>query len=133
LRARDTAFVAISQVPPAKLQAYQQRMGWSFTWLSSFGNDFNRDFRVTFSQDEVDDRRPHYNFDTLPAFDTQLPGISVFYKDGEGNVYHTYSTYSRGIDIANGAYNYLDMTPKGRDEAEGEEMSWLRCHDQYDA
>ena len=130
LRARDVAFAAISRAPLQQLEAYEKRMGWSFRWLSSFDTDFNRDFGVTFTEDEAEGGRAFYNY-TLQSFpDTEAPGVSVFYKDGDGTVYHTYSAYSRGIDILNGAYNYLDLTPKGRDESDGP-MRWLRRHDEY--
>jgi predicted dithiol-disulfide oxidoreductase (DUF899 family) len=131
LRARDVAFAAISSAPLQQLEAYKKRMGWSFRWLSSCDSDFNRDFGVTFTQDEAEGGRAFYNY-TLQSFeDNERQGVSVFYKDGDRTVYHTYSTYSRGIDILNGAYNYLDLTPKGRDEGD-DPMAWLRRHDEYE-
>ena len=130
LRGHDTAFVAISRVPYAKIAAYHKRMGWSFTWLSSFETDFNRDLGVTFSEDEIETGRAFYNYRLGDSPDTEREGISVFYKDDGGNVYHTYSAYARGIDIVNGAYNFIDMTPKGRDESEGPQR-WVRRHDEY--
>ena len=130
LRARDTAFVAVSRAPLAKLEAYRERMGWSFRWLSSFDSDFNRDFGVEFTEEEVEKKSADYNYAMQDPFDTQREGVSVFSKDESGAVYHTYSAYARGIDVLNGAYNYLDLTPKGRDEGEGN-MAWLRRHDEY--
>lgn len=130
LRARDTAFVAVSRAPLSKLQAYQKRLGWSFTWLSSFGSDFNRDFGVTFTQDEIDHDRVAYNYTVQSFRQTEGPGVSVFYKDASGTIYHTYSAYGRGIDLLNGAYNYIDLTPKGRDEGD-DGQSWVRRHDEY--
>ena len=130
LRARDIAFVAISRAPLEKLEAYRKRMGWSFPWLSSFGTDFNRDLGVTFTEDEIESGRAPYNY-TLQAFpDCEAPGVSVFYKDAAGHVYHTYSSYGRGIDILNGAYNYIDLAPKGRDEGDTTQR-WVRRHDEY--
>jgi predicted dithiol-disulfide oxidoreductase (DUF899 family) len=131
LRARDTAFAAISHAPLAKLLAYEKRMGWSFPWYSSSENAFNRDFGVSFTHDEIDNGLPRYNYDTIPPYDTETPGISVFYKDDDGSVYHTYSAYARGVDILNGAYNLLDLTPKGRDEQPPMTQKWVRRHDEY--
>jgi predicted dithiol-disulfide oxidoreductase (DUF899 family) len=130
LRARDTAFVAVSRAPLFKLEAYRKRMGWSFPWLSSSDTDFNRDFGVEFTEEEVERKGAAYNYTVQDPFDTQREGVSVFYKDESGAVYHTYSAYARGIDLLNGAYNYIDLTPKGRDEGEGN-MAWLRRHDEY--
>jgi predicted dithiol-disulfide oxidoreductase (DUF899 family) len=130
LRARDIAFVAISRAPLEKLEAYRKRMGWSFPWFSSFGTDFNRDLGVTFTEDEIENGRAAYNY-TVQAFpDCEAPGASVFYKDAAGNVYHTYSSYGRGIDILNGAHNYIDLAPKGRDEGDTTQR-WVRRHDEY--
>ena len=130
LRARDTAFVAISRAPLAKIEAYRKRMGWSFKWLSSFGTDFNRDFGVSFTEDEIEHGRAFYNYKLQDSPMTEREGTSVFYKDERGHVYHTYSAYARGIDIVNGAYNFIDMTPKGRDEGDVPQQ-WVRRHDEY--
>lgn len=108
LKHRDVSFLAISRAPLSKLEAYKKRMGWSFKWVSSFGTDFNYDYNVSFTPEEVANEN---------AFDTEVVGISVFYKDPDGTVFHTYSCYSRGVDMLNGAYHYIDLTPKGRDEA----------------
>lgn len=132
LRAHDTAFVAISRVPFAKIAAYHKRMGWRFKWLSSYDTDFNRDHGVTFTEDEIENGRAFYNYRLGDSPDTEREGISVFYKDGDGNVYHTYSAYARGIDIVNGTYNFIDMTPKGRDEGDMPQR-WVQRHDEYPA
>jgi predicted dithiol-disulfide oxidoreductase (DUF899 family) len=133
LNARDVSMVAVSRAPLEKLQPFQKRMGWSFQWVSSFGNDFNRDFHVSFSKDEMTKGTVYYNYGMNKFPSDEAPGVSVFYKDPSGNLFHTYSTYGRGVDILLGAYNYLDMTPKGRDEeglAYG--MEWVRHHDKYE-
>lgn len=132
LNHRDVTFAAISRAPIEKLNAFKKRMGWSFKWVSSENNDFNYDYHVSFPAG-VPKGELEYNYSNL-SFDTSdQPGVSVFYKDKKGNIYHTYSAYSRGIDILNTAYNYLDLVPKGRDEDELEfSMDWLRYHDRYD-
>ncbi len=130
LRAHDTAFVAMSRVPFAKIAAYHKRMGWSFTWVSSFETDFNRDLGVTFTEDEIENGRAFFNYEFQKSPDTEREGISVFFKDGDGRVYHTYSAYARGIDIVNGAYNFIDMTAKGRDEGDTPQR-WVQRHDEY--
>lgn len=128
---RDITFLAISRAEYKKLEAYKQRMGWSFNWLSSLHSDFNYDFSVSFTPEEKEKNETFYNYRKLPYFLDELVGVSVFYKNEQGDIYHTYSTYSRGVDILNGAYNYIDLSPKGRDEESGM-SSWLRRHDQYE-
>jgi predicted dithiol-disulfide oxidoreductase (DUF899 family) len=130
LRALDAAFVAVSRVPFAKIEAYRKRMGWSFKWVSSFENDFKRDFGTTFTEDEIGNGRAFYNYKLQNSPDTEREGISVLYKDDAGNVFHTYSAYARGIDIVNAAYNFIDMTPKGRDEGDIPQR-WVRRHNEY--
>jgi len=131
LKARDVAFVAISRAPLDKLEAYKRRMGWGFRWLSSGGTGFNEDYGVSFTPEQLKGHAATYNYATIDLEDeTDLPGISVFYKNDAGEIFHTYSTYGRGIDLMNGAYNYLDLAPKGRDEG-GRIQSWVRRHDQY--
>ncbi|MCA9706682.1 MAG: DUF899 domain-containing protein [Myxococcales bacterium] len=131
LGARDTAFAAVSRAPLAKLQAYAERMGWRFPWVSSASNDFNRDFAVTFSDEEIAAKDERYNFGTIAPACQELPGASVFLREGD-QILHTYSTYARGLDILNGTYHWLDLTPKGRDEAElPYPMAWVRRHDEY--
>ena len=132
---RDAAFAAISRAPLDKLQAYQDRMDWQFKWLSSNANSFNFDYRVSFSLEDVDASRREYNYALQSQFDgAEAPGLSVFYKDESGEIFHTYSTYARGLEDFLGAYRFLDVLPKGRDESNlpwG--MAWLRRHDQYNA
>jgi len=130
LKHRDTTFLAISRAPLAKLEAYKKRMGWSFKWVSSSNTDFNFDYHVSFQPEEVARKQGFYNFGVMDPLSSEREGISAFYKNATGTVYHTYSTYARGLDLMNGAYNYLDLTPKGRDEA-GRGMFWLRRHDEY--
>jgi predicted dithiol-disulfide oxidoreductase (DUF899 family) len=129
LNARDVSMVAVSISPFEKLQAYRRRMGWSFRWYSSAGSDFNRDMGVSFTPPEAEDGG-FYNYRRQPTGPTEREGMSVFAKDGEGSIFHTYSAYARGIDLFNTAYNYLDTVPKGRDEG-GRNQSWVRRHDEY--
>ncbi len=130
---RDTILLAISNTSLEKISAYKNRMGWTFDWVSSLGTDFNRDFQVTFSEDEVEKGETYYNYEMTRFPASEAPGLSVFFKDDKGQVFHTYSTYARGLDILNGAYNMLDLTPIGRDETgEGKHnMYWLKRHDAY--
>jgi len=134
LNARDVSFAVISRAPLSQIQAFQNRMGWKFKWFSSNGTDFNFDYNVSFRpEDRVDGKVP-YNY-TMMAFPSEEgPGASVFYKDATGSVFHTYSTYGRGLDIFLGAYNFLDVAPKGRNE-EGlaHTMAWVKHHDKYAA
>ena len=133
LGARDVSLVAVSKAPLAKLVAFKRRMGWSFPWVSSSGSDFNRDFFVSFTQEEIASGKLVYNFATQPFAIEEAPGVSVFSRAPDGTVCHTYSCYSRGLDILNPAYNLLDLVPKGRDE-DGlpHTMAWVRLHDLYD-
>ena len=129
LNARDTTMVAISRAPYPALAAYRDRMGWSFKWLSSGENDFNADFGVYFEPAHQNEQV--YNYGTLVPGRPDREGLSVFFKDDAGTVFHTYSAYARGIDLVNTAYNYLDLVPRGRDE-EGEfSQYWVRRHDSY--
>jgi len=130
LKHRDTTMMAISRAPYEKIAAYKKRMGWTFNWVSSYGSDFNFDYHVSFTPEELAKKEGLYNFVTQNPQSPELPGVSVFYRDPAGTVFHTYSAYSRGIDLLNTAYNYLDITPKGRDEG-GHGMRWLRRHDEY--
>lgn len=132
LNHRDVSMVAVSRAPIDKIHAFRQRMGWTFNWLSSAGNDFGRDFGVSFSEQEMQSGLPLYNYESMQVPIKELPGLSVFYKDDAGHIYHTYSTYSRGLDIFLGVYNFLDVVPKGRDEADAPGMGWVRHHDRYD-
>ena len=129
---RDATLVAISRAPYELLAAYRRRMGWTFPWYSSQGSDFNFDYHVSYTREQVDSGEAEYNYRQTSVLE-ELPGISVFYRDEAGDVYHTYSTYSRGLDMLNGAYHFMDLLPKGRDEAELPwTMAWLRRHDQYE-
>ncbi|HEV2097342.1 MAG TPA: thioredoxin family protein [Stellaceae bacterium] len=132
LNQRDVSIVAISRAPLAKLAAFQQRMGWSFNWVSSFANDFNQDYQVSFTPDQLIQGEVIYNYAPVRSSMTERPGISVFCKDPSGTIFHTYSCYARGLDMLNVAYHYLDLTPKGRDEAGLPfPMAWVRYHDAY--
>jgi len=131
LNHRDTTFVAISRAPLDKLDAFKKRMGWSFKWVSSSPSDFNFDYGVSFTPDEQSHATGVYNY-TPGESGTEREGASVFYKDDHGDIYHTYSTYARGIDLLNVTYNFLDLTPKGRDEAHlSDSQAWVRHHDKY--
>lgn len=133
LNHRDINLVAVSRAPLDKLKAYKGRMGWRFKWVSSLRNDFNRDYQVSFTSDEMKKGEMFYNFRIGKFPSEEAPGISVFYKNQQGDVFHTYSCYSRGLDMLNGAYHYMDLAPKGRDEDDlPHSMAWLRRHDQYD-
>ena len=113
---RDVTFVAVSRAPLAEIERFRQRMGWQFKWVSSHGSDFNHDFGVSFTPEEVAKGEVHYNYGERPFPSEEAPGISVFYKDDAGEVFHTYSTYGRGVEVMMGTYHLLDLTPKGRDE-----------------
>jgi predicted dithiol-disulfide oxidoreductase (DUF899 family) len=133
LNHRDVTLVAASRAPFDKIEAFRKRMGWGFKWVSSFGGDFNKDFHVSFTPEELAKGEVYYNYGMMKFPSDEAPGISVFYKDGDGQVFHTYSCYARGLDMLNGAYHYLDLVPKGRDEDELPfTMSWLRHHDRYE-
>ena len=131
LNHRDVSFVAISRAPLAKIEAFKKRMGWSFTWVSSFQTDFNYDFQASFSQEDVKKGTALYNYGTTDAGVTDREGVSVFYRDRSDAVFHTYSCYARGIDMVNTAYHYLDLVPKGRDEDPEDSQSWVEYHDRY--
>ena len=130
LRHRDISFVVIGRAPLPKIEAYKKRMGWSFKFISSFHTDFNFDYDVSFTPQQMA-QGTTINYGAPNKFGDEIVGVSVFYKDSSGAIYHTYSTYSRGVDILNGAYNYIDLTPKGRDEG-GRTQYWVRRHDQYE-
>ena len=129
---RDAALMVVSRAPLAQIEAFQKRMGWKFPWVSSYGSDFNRDYHVSFSKDERTNGKVYYYYAETEFPSEEGPGLSVFYKDKTGEIFHTYSTYGRGLDILLGTYNFLDMTPKGRDE-DGLKftMAWVRHHDKY--
>jgi predicted dithiol-disulfide oxidoreductase (DUF899 family) len=130
---RDVTLAAVSRAPYPKIAAFKQRMNWSFAWYSSFGGDFNYDFKVSFHPDDPKKGEIFYNFEMRKLQMDELPGISVFARDAKGEVFHTYSCYARGLDMLNGAYHLLDLTPKGRDEdALSFPMAWVRHHDRYE-
>ena len=130
---RDVTLVVVSRAPLSELMPYKKRMGWRFKWVSSHGSDFNFDYHVSFTKEEEKKNKVYYNYTEGEFLSDELPGLSVFYKDQDGDIFHTYSTYARGLDSLVGAYNFLDLVPKGRDEDPDSTMSWVRRHDQYDA
>jgi predicted dithiol-disulfide oxidoreductase (DUF899 family) len=128
---RDVTLLAVSRAPLSEIEDFRRRMGWRFKWVSSYGSDFNYDFHVSFTKEELAKGKVDYNYDLVEGYD-ELPGLSVFYKDPSGAIFHTYSAYARGLDMLVGAYNYLDLAPKGRDEAALPwTMAWVRHHDRY--
>ncbi|MEM6991973.1 MAG: DUF899 domain-containing protein [Myxococcota bacterium] len=130
LAQRDSAFVVVSKAPLAKLQAFRERMGWGFEWVSSADSTFNEDFAVSFTEAEVESKDKIYNFGTM-APGREMPGASAFVRDGD-DVFRTYSTYSRGLDMLNATYHWLDLSALGRDEAELPwPMAWVKRHDEY--
>ena len=130
---RDVTLVAVSRAPLAQIEAFKKRMGWRFKWVSSYDNDFNRDYHVSFTPEEMAQGEVYYNYAMGEFPSEEAPGLSAFYKDENGQVFHTYSAYARGLDLLIGAYNYLDLAPKGRDEATLPwTMAWVRHHDRYD-
>jgi len=135
MRHRDTAFVAISRASVQKLEAYKKRLGWSFKWLSSggTGNTFNHDYFASFTPEEVTNGG-FFNYKQGLPWGSEVSGCSVFAKDANGRIYHTYSAFDRGTDAMNCAYQFIDVTPKGRDEADQKPypMAWIRRHDQYE-
>lgn len=133
LAARDVTLVTVSRAPLERLEAFRRRMGWGFKWVSSHGSDFNWDFHVSFEEEEVAKGTAYYNYRNAGFPSTEGHGLSVFYKNARGDVFHTYSSFSRGLDMFMGTYHLLDVVPKGRDE-EGlaNTMAWVRHHDRYD-
>ncbi len=131
---RDVTLAAISRAPLGKLQSYARRMGWTFPWFSSLKSAFNFDYYVSFTPEQISGGATFHNYELRPTNTmSDLTGYSVFFKDQDGAIYHTYSAYSRGVDMLNGAYHYLDIVPKGRDEdGLAYSMEWLRRRDQYE-
>ena len=130
---RDVTMVSVSRAPLANIDAYRKRMGWSFKGVSSLDIDFNQDFNVSFTPEEIEKGEMVYNYHVTKFPADEAPGASVFYRNDSGDIFHTYSCYGRGLDILNGAYNYLDLVPKGRDEDDLPfTMAWLKRHDQYE-
>ncbi|MCW5767305.1 MAG: DUF899 domain-containing protein [Phycisphaeraceae bacterium] len=132
LAQRDISFITVSKAPIDMIEAFRVRMGWSFPWVSEASSGFGRDFGVSFTDSELADPTSLYNYTARPYPIRELPGVSVFTKDSCGTIFHTYSTFARGLEEFLAAYRYIDITPKGRDEAEGAGMGWLRHHDRYD-
>ena len=132
LKQRGVTFLAVSRAPLAKLEAYKRRMGWSFKWVSSFNTDFNYDLCVSFTPEQMAEGLAFFNYAKQKPFEAETVGISVFCKD-QNQVFHTYSCYQRGVDMLNGSYHYLDLTPKGRDEADQKPhpQAWVRRHEEY--
>jgi predicted dithiol-disulfide oxidoreductase (DUF899 family) len=133
LAQRDVSFAAVSRAPLSKIEEFKKRMGWRFAWVSSFGTDFNYDYHASFTPEEVAKGKVEYNFDLVEFPSAEAPGISVFYKDESGAIFHTYSAYARGSENVVNTYNYLELVPKGRDE-DGLyfPMAWVRHHDRYE-
>lgn len=132
LAQRDVAYVAVSRAPQAEIEAYKQRMGWHFDWVSSFGSDFNYDFHVSFTPEQLASHNAEYNYQMIDPGIEELPGYSVFAKNETGEVFHTYSAFARGGEALLGTYALLDMTPKGRDETlNGNLTDWVKRHDEY--
>jgi predicted dithiol-disulfide oxidoreductase (DUF899 family) len=133
----DVTLMCVSQAPYSKLVVYKKRMGWRFPWVSSQGSDFNYDYGVSFTKEQIEAVRLSYNYRIMEEkryMSEELPGLSVFYKDPSGQIFHTYSTYARGLDPIIGANHFLDLTPKGRNErdADGKMVEWVKRHDQYE-
>ncbi len=126
----DVTMIAVSRAPLAEIEPYRERMGWKFKWVSSFGTDFNYDFRVSFTPEEVATGKIDYNFGESPEAEEELPGISAFFRNDSGEVFRTYSTYFRGVEVMMGTYDMLDLAPKGRNEKGA--MDWVRRHDRYE-
>ena len=129
---RDTAFAVISRAPWKEIAPFKRRMGWKFNWVSSFKIDFNYDFNVSFTPEQLKSGKAIYNFAPLEMNIDEREGVSAFYKDKNGDIYRTYSSYARGIDLMNTTYNFIDLTTKGRDEKPGNAQNWVRYHDEYE-
>ena len=132
LAARDVTMVAVSRAPLAKIEAFKKRMGWRFKWVSSYGGEFNVDFHVSFTDEDLAHGKVNYNYTMQEFPSAEAPGLSVFLKDANGEIFHTYSTYGRGLEELLSTYRILDLVPKGRDEDHlGFSMEWVRYHDRY--
>ena len=133
LNARDVAYTAVSRATTPEIQSFKKRMGWHFPWVSSNQNDFNFDYHVSFSKDHGSNGKVQYNYAEREFPSEEAPGLSVFCKNAAGEIFHTYSTYARGLDMLLGTYSFLDLTPNGRDESSvPQPMAWVRHHDRYD-
>ncbi len=128
----DVMFVAISRAPYAEIAAYHKRMGWTFKWVSSYGSDFNFDYNVSFTEADKARGKVFYNFTTMDYMVDEMPGYSIFYKDEAGDIFHTYSAFARGTELLGGVYGFLDVTPNGRNEPPGGNLTdWVKRHDEY--
>jgi predicted dithiol-disulfide oxidoreductase (DUF899 family) len=133
LAQRDVALAVVSRAPLDQIEKFKRRMGWHFNWVSSFGDDFNFDYQVSATPEEKAKGIAAYNYEVTTFPSDERPGTSVFYKNAAGEIFHTYSSYGRGLDILIGAYNLLDLAPRGRDEAGlSYGMAWVRHHDKYE-
>ena len=133
LAQRDVTFLVVSRAPLPQIEKFKRRMGWRFKWVSSFGNDFNYDYHVSATPEEKASGKAAYNYEITEFPSEERPGASVFYKNEAGDIFHTYSSYGRGLDMLIGAYHFLDLAPKGRDEdGLAWSMAWVRHHDRYD-
>ena len=130
--ARDTAFAVVSRAPLSEIEPFKKRMGWRFKWVSSFNTDFNFDLNVSFTPEQLKTGKAIYNFAPLDMDIDEREGVSAFYRDKNGDIYRTYSSYARGIDLMNTTYNFLDLTAKGRDENPEQTQDWVRYKDQYE-
>ena len=128
---RDTALAVVSRAPWKEIRPFKKRMGWHFKWVSSFGNDFNFDYQVSFTPEQIRTGKLFYNYEIPDMKMSEREGVSAFYRDDRGDVFHTYSSYARGIDLMNTTYNFLDLTAKGRDENPDHPQDWVRYHDRY--
>jgi len=134
LEHHDVSYVVVSRAPLPEINAFKKRMGWHFKWVSSHDSDFNFDYHVSFKQEGDEKGKAYYNYETIQSSMDELPGISLFYKDPAGVVYHTYSAYARGVELLGGVYGFLDHLPKGRNETGRNRnlTDWVRHHDKYD-
>jgi predicted dithiol-disulfide oxidoreductase (DUF899 family) len=134
LEHHDVSLVVVSRAPLAEITRFKARMGWRFKWASSYRSDFNHDFHVSFREEEIANGRVYYNYEMREFQSEELPGLSVFYKDGAGAVFHTYSSYARGAEELLGTYMWLDLTPRGRNETgpSFDLTDWVRHHDRYE-
>lgn len=131
LAQRDVSFVVASRAPLDRIEPFRKRMGWRFKWVSSAGTDYHYDFQASFRPEDIETGTLYYNYAKVPMRMTDREGISVFLKDPKGRIFHTYSTYARGIDMVNGTYQFLDLVPRGRDENPDSPQDWVRHHDRY--
>lgn len=134
LEHHDVSYMVVSRAPLAEIEAFKKRMGWKFRWVSSYGSDFNYDYNVSFKPEDLGGQVV-YNYETIKSSSEELPGISLFYKDESGNIYHTYSAFARGVELLGGVYGFLDHLPKGRNENGPNHnlTDWVKHHDKYDA